>query len=105
MKKPDRPEAADLETTPGLEVGNPSASSILSPPPVEPEGPIPPAVLLSHYASPMVAMSETFRRRWERERERREEAELVELGQWLMAICPITSGSNCLHRESSVVTR
>lgn len=34
----------------------------------------------------MVAMSEDFRRRSERERERREESELMELARWLMAL-------------------
>jgi hypothetical protein len=34
----------------------------------------------------MVAMSEEFRRRWEAERVRREEAELVELARLLMML-------------------
>lgn len=34
----------------------------------------------------MVAMSEKFHRRWENERERREEAELIELARWLMSL-------------------
>jgi len=39
----------------------------------------------------MVAMSKEFRGRWEAERVRREEAELVDLARLLMALLGLTS--------------
>jgi hypothetical protein len=71
---------------PESEVGNPSARIPVDPLLVElgRAGRRIPAA--SRYRSAMVAMSEEFRRRWEAERVRREEAELVELARLLMML-------------------
>jgi hypothetical protein len=54
----------------------------------------PPLFITARYRPAMVAMSEDFRSRWERERERREEAELIDLATLLKRLfCPDRFGT------------